>query len=383
MQRLNRVIAGTGCLIAVLVCGEAWPASIGLTRSDFEALQALGRGRNPAPAVQPTQATPASGDVPKPGWLGRFFYKKDGESYVCTAFLIAPRVILMPAHCVRDPETGALYENMVFAVKEDAAASYRAFQIECVATRPEWVQPGLERFFFDYATALLDRDPQTGHFGVHWSWDGQYNRAIVFRGFGEGILGKIGIVGGLAALRPGASMPELLDFRRLSLDRLGHGVFRVRAHSHHRLQRVRVRGPAPYRLRPLPRYRFQGALGLHRERLPIEPSGRIRDCSAPRVIPCGRNYAYSPSSRTAGPMCKLDRDAPCWRLAGGHPSRVEIHRTHSDGGVPGWNPRRQSWRGRGRSAGEVWDSPDVSGGETADGKRAIFPEVDLIDVIAM
>ena len=131
----------------------------------------------------------AAGDVlSKPlYWAGKLFFRAPDGDYVCSGQFISPNVVLTAAHCVRDSETGEWYQDLIFALQYNAGRYGAIYSYDCVATRNAWVQPGFERFLYDYAMIRVDTPSRTGNFGTHWGWRGAYNEA-----------NKIGYPGGVA-----------------------------------------------------------------------------------------------------------------------------------------------------------------------------------------
>lgn len=131
----------------------------------------------------------ASGDVyQKPlYWAGKLFFRQGNDDFVCSAQFVSPNVILTAAHCVRDPDSGAWNSDFIFALQYRNGEYSQRYGYECVATKNGWVQPGFEKYPYDYALILVDRPSKTGYFGTHWGWEGQYSDAV-----------KIGYPGGVA-----------------------------------------------------------------------------------------------------------------------------------------------------------------------------------------
>ena len=124
-------------------------------------------------------------------------FEKDGRKYpgACTGQFIASRVVLTAAHCVQDRETGAWYDlkKMYFLLQyqnKSFAQSYRAI---CASRFDGWWpaqlrSPNTEernraeqnRWQWDYAMILVDRDSATGHY-KNWAveWQGKYPDATV------------------------------------------------------------------------------------------------------------------------------------------------------------------------------------------------------------
>jgi hypothetical protein len=106
-------------------------------------------------------------------WAGKLFFKKPDGTYVCSAQFISKNVIVTAAHCVRDPDTGEFYDNLVFALQYNKGKYSKRYSYRCVATNNAWVQPEPDRYLSDYAMILVDGESPTGYFGVEWNW-GKY-----------------------------------------------------------------------------------------------------------------------------------------------------------------------------------------------------------------
>lgn len=120
-------------------------------------------------------------------WAGKLFYRTPNGDYVCSAQFISPRVLLTAAHCVRDGDTGVWYQDFLFALQYDQGKYSRLYSYDCVGTKNGWVQPGFEKYLYDYAMILVETPSSTGNFGTHWGWRGAYSDA-----------NKIGYPGGVA-----------------------------------------------------------------------------------------------------------------------------------------------------------------------------------------
>lgn len=120
-------------------------------------------------------------------WAGKLFFRKDGKDFVCSAQFISPQILLTAAHCVRDGDTGAWAEDIIFALQYKSGEFSKIYDYECVATNNGWVQPGFEKYLHDYAVIRVKEPSRTGYFGTHWGWAGQYNQAV-----------KIGYPGGVS-----------------------------------------------------------------------------------------------------------------------------------------------------------------------------------------
>ena len=97
-------------------------------------------------------------------WVGKLFYTTPDGDYQCTAQFISPQVILTAAQCVRDSKTGEFYTDFVFALQYRDGKYTKTFSYKCAAANNGWVQPGLERYAYDYATILLDAELTDGVF---------------------------------------------------------------------------------------------------------------------------------------------------------------------------------------------------------------------------
>lgn len=120
-------------------------------------------------------------------WAGKLFYRTPNGDYVCSGQFISPQVILTAAHCVRDADTGAWYQDFIFALQYHAGNHGGIYSYDCVATKNGWLQPGFEKYLYDYAMIRVDNPSRTGNFGTHWGWRGAYN-----------VANKIGYPGGVS-----------------------------------------------------------------------------------------------------------------------------------------------------------------------------------------
>ena len=161
----------------------------------------------------PKEQDRASGDVNSMPlvFAGKLFFQKgNGKNYVCSAQFISKRVLLTAAHCVRDDENGDFYRNIAFALQYDKGRYSKAYKSQCAATLNGWVQPGDEKWTYDFAMILVGEDSQNGWFGTAWGWQ-QYNEATKI-GYPGGILdgqviqvdqGPIKVENGIVELRHG------------------------------------------------------------------------------------------------------------------------------------------------------------------------------------
>jgi len=139
------------------------------------------------PAKDPSAGVGKSGDraggnlYQKPlFWVGKLFYTTPDGDFQCTAQFISPQVILTAAQCVRDSETGDFYTDFVFALQYKDGKYLKTYGYKCAATKNAWVQPGNERYAFDYATILVDANSASGYFGTHNSYPADaYNEAVL------------------------------------------------------------------------------------------------------------------------------------------------------------------------------------------------------------
>jgi V8-like Glu-specific endopeptidase len=143
-------------------------------------------------------------------FAGQLFFKKPDGSYVCSAQFISKRVLLTAAHCVRDDETGDFYDDIVFALQYDKGKYLKAYDYDCAATLNGWVQPGDEKWTYDFAMILVQEDSKSGWFGTTWNWNG-FDQATKI-GYPGGILngqviqvdaGPISVENGIVELRHG------------------------------------------------------------------------------------------------------------------------------------------------------------------------------------
>ena len=129
-------------------------------------------------AVEGGNGERASDLYKKPAyWSGLLFYHQPDGDYSCSGQFIAPKVLLTAAHCVRDSDTGAWYDGFIFALEYRNGKYASAYEYDCVATKQGWVQPGFEKYQYDYAMILTQKASSTGYFGTQWNWAGAYKEA--------------------------------------------------------------------------------------------------------------------------------------------------------------------------------------------------------------
>jgi hypothetical protein len=107
-------------------------------------------------------------------WAGRiFFARPDGGGYCSTQF-IAPGLLLMAAHCVRDEQSGAWFTNFLYVHGYDRGNG-RKVATQCASAYDGWLAKDDSRWMWDYAMIKLRGGNDIGHFGYQWGWWGQYN----------------------------------------------------------------------------------------------------------------------------------------------------------------------------------------------------------------
>jgi len=110
-------------------------------------------------------------------WAGRLFFTEPDGVYVCSAQFIDKNIVLTAAHCVRDPDTGNWYDNIVFALQYEKGKYSQVYKTRCFATLSGWVTQDDTKWPYDFATILVDGDSKTGYFGTQWNWQGEYDNA--------------------------------------------------------------------------------------------------------------------------------------------------------------------------------------------------------------
>jgi hypothetical protein len=137
-----------------------------------------GNARSQAVSPAPDAALPSgvSGNVATRPlyWAGKlFFAKSDGSGY-CSAQFIAPGILGLAAHCVRDEESGAWYTNFLYVHGYDRGKG-RKLSTECAAAYDGWLAKDDTKWVWDYAMIKVRGGDNLGHFGTQWGWWGQYN----------------------------------------------------------------------------------------------------------------------------------------------------------------------------------------------------------------
>ncbi|MCB1499601.1 MAG: hypothetical protein KDK07_07390 [Bauldia sp.] len=129
----------------------------------------------PAGALPAADSGEARASLKKPlYWAGKLFYRASDGDYVCSAQFVSPTVVMTTASCVRNGDTGAWYDNFVFALGYDRGRYIDVFYEDCVGTKNGWVQKVPDRYVYDYALIKVTKRSPTGHFGTQWNWAGEY-----------------------------------------------------------------------------------------------------------------------------------------------------------------------------------------------------------------
>lgn len=109
-------------------------------------------------------------------WAGKIFFRKAGESYVCSGQFIDERVVLTAAHCVQDTNSRKYVSDLVFELQYRNGKSLSRHRAKCIATYGGWTMglgvPG--RYQWDFAMFLVDKPSPTGSFGYHPNWRSDY-----------------------------------------------------------------------------------------------------------------------------------------------------------------------------------------------------------------
>src|SRR5262249_1423761 len=74
-----------------------------------------------------------------PYWAGKiFFARSDGSGGYCSTQFIAPGLLLMAAHCVRDEKSGAWFTNFLYIHGYDHGKG-RRFGTQCASAYDGWI----------------------------------------------------------------------------------------------------------------------------------------------------------------------------------------------------------------------------------------------------
>ncbi len=187
-----------------------------------DAVRAAGRGRaafDGQPITTPANIVAAPpGTERKAGnveqapltFAGKLFFSRPDGDYVCSGQFISKRVILTAGHCVRDDETGNYHSDFLFALQYDKGRYSEVYDYDCVATFDGWVQPGDEKWTYDFGMIRVTEDSKNGWFGTRRNWAG-LDRATKI-GYPGGVLngqviqvdaGPISVTDGIVQLKHG------------------------------------------------------------------------------------------------------------------------------------------------------------------------------------
>ena len=128
---------------------------------------------------QPSAIARRSGNVNTMplAWAGKlYFVLPDGRPANCSAQFVAPDTLVTAAHCVRDSQSGAWHQNLLYRHQYDRGRATN-FAGACKTTYRAWVAPDKSRYPWDYAMVMLRGSVEQGHFGIEWGWLGKYSNA--------------------------------------------------------------------------------------------------------------------------------------------------------------------------------------------------------------
>src|SRR5258708_140720 len=72
-------------------------------------------------------------------WGGKFFLRKSGGDYICSAQFLAPNIILTAAPCMRDDNPGQWDKDLVFALQDQRGQATQQVTPKCYGMWNKWV----------------------------------------------------------------------------------------------------------------------------------------------------------------------------------------------------------------------------------------------------
>jgi hypothetical protein len=160
---------------------------------DPAAAKSQGAARSGAVVAKPTSGNAQGLETAQPyntivEAIGALFFTNQDADFFCTAALVGPGLIVVPAHCARDNRTGRFFTDFTYAHGYQISGHFSgAYEHECVATNDSYVSEA--PWAYDYALMKLKDATRLGtHFGWQSDWWGQHQtaRTINIRARGSG-----------------------------------------------------------------------------------------------------------------------------------------------------------------------------------------------------
>lgn len=100
-------------------------------------------------------------------FIGKLFFRVGDGDYVCAGSLVAKGIVLTPAHCVQDRDSGIYHSNLLFALFDQEGKELSRHNVRCIGVFNAWTMPDEDlAYASDYAMILLRRPPSAGSLGL-------------------------------------------------------------------------------------------------------------------------------------------------------------------------------------------------------------------------